>query len=201
MSALPALPLPRFALDGAHRSALVVGRARELGPVSDQDIERYVIAAQAEARATGLPLAVVCAAHVGDGGEIYCGCAAGLVLATTEQGHVVEVDKGLLGRTHGDVPAAFWAALEAAGLTFPTPDEEDPECPSIGTFVTPAGWSVASVFLGPRQVGPHGDTEGDGELLVTSAAEDSAPPAPMTAADIERVLSSSEPLVLEAAYC
>lgn len=200
MSTFPRLPLPRFALDGTNRSALVVGRATQLGPVSTEDLERYVTVAEAQARETGLPLAVVCGAAVGVD-DSYCGCAAGLVLATARQDERTEVDRSLLERTIDDVPATFWSALEAAGLSFPPLEDDDPEYPSIGIFVTPAGWSTASLFLGVRRSGEHGESEGDAELVVTSAAEDTAPPAVLSTDARQRILGCGEALVLEADYC
>lgn len=201
MSTLPALPLPLFALDGTHRAALVVGRAKELGPISREDIERYSAAAVAEAEKHGLPLAVVCAAHA-EGDEIYCGCAAGLVLATCDEDARATVDKALLARSIADVPASFWAALEAAGLTFSSgEDEEDEEYPSTGTFVTPAGWSIASLYLGESGVDENGEATGHAERVATSAAEDSAPPTALKASVAEKILASEQSLVLGAAYC
>lgn len=200
MSTLPALPLPLFALDGTHRAALVVGRAKELGPISREDIERFSAAAVAEAEKHALPLAVVCAAHA-EGDEIYCGCAAGLVLAASEEDAPVTVDKALLARSIADVPASFWAALEAAGLTFPSSEDEDEEYPSTGTFVTPAGWSIASLYLGERGVDEVGSPTGDAERVATSAAEDSAPPTVLKARVAEKILASEKSLVLHATYC
>ncbi len=86
-------------------------------------------------------------------------------------------------------------------LSSPSTEDEDEEYPSTGTFVTPAGWSIASLYLGERGVDQERSPTGDAERVATSAAEDSAPPTLLKARVAEKILASEKSLVLHATYC
>jgi hypothetical protein len=184
--------LPKFALDGAHRAALVLGRAADLGPLSAETVERCVAIARDHAETTGLPLAFVLAARVEPGeGEVYAGAAAGIVVAHAVEGELAEVTREMLAQADIDaIPTALWSDLEAAGASFPAPSEDDdPESPAEGLFLVPGGWSVASLVTGERDV------------ILTCAAEDTTPAIVVPSAVLEQVDRASKPVRLEASYC
>lgn len=204
------MSIPRFAVDGEHRAALIIGRGLELGPLSVEQIEACVDAAAQQAREAGLPLAFVIATQPEDGA--YGGAAAGFLIAETIEGAPCEVPKAALtGRAPADVPQSLWDALAAAGATFPAASEDDdPEAPREGLFLVPGGWSIANLRLGraPTQ-GEIEDAEAEereppedtSEHLLSVAAEDTDAARVLDAALIARIQASSEPLYLDATYC
>jgi len=203
--------LPKFCVDGEHRAALVVGRAADLGPLSEAAIQACVDVARAQAELTGLALTFVIAAAPGVD-PTYAGAAAGLLVSDAIQDRPTEVRKEALSRHRpSDVPESFWKALADAGASLPpATEDDDPEAPREGLFLVPGGWSIARLFLGKRVSQEEIEAaenegldppESSAERVLGAAAEDTTPTMLVSPELISKIQASSEPLVLEADYC
>ena len=178
------MTLPRFAIDGQHRAALVAGRAREAEQIDRATIERCVEAVEAFAARTGLPLAFVAGDYPDDCTDTMA--AAGIVIAHALEGQATMVEKGALSAAVA-IPDELWDVLAEAGVTFPEGAQDDPDFPGEGLFLVPAGWSTAQLRLGD-------------EKLLSASSESTVIAKPVSEAIRARVADSDAPLALSAGY-
>ncbi len=201
---LPALPLPKFSLDGKQRAALVAGRVKSVSGISHAQAKKLAKVAKAESERLGLPLGVLWDNFVEEDAEICGDVAAGIVLShvlykenkKTNEAISYAIPAALLThKSASDVPPSFWAALAAAGLDFAAKDEEDDgqddeqddedegfgptkDGTLEGVFLVPAGYTVASLLLDEAQL--------------TCASDDTVPRARITPEVVARATAAKE---------
>jgi hypothetical protein len=196
MAAKKTSSVPRFGVDPGQFGTLLLGQRFR------RDLTVEEVKAIHETTATWrtkseLPLVFVSPGPAGEDDANAAGDCfyAGVLLASAKEGgKPVTVDKSLLDLTAAArIPQGYWAALESEHGLALDPEEEldEEEGPPTGVFLAPAGWAVATLFLGST----------DDEYLLTTSSEDSSVGLRLSEAKLAEIVKSKKPLKLVGAYC
>ncbi|MFO0755790.1 MAG: hypothetical protein U0359_04835 [Byssovorax sp.] len=206
--------LPAFGQDRGQYGVLLAGRRYERALTANEVAEVAATVAAWEKK-TGLPLALINPGMTWDKGpddEATECFYVGLVLAHAKDGGppVVADKKDLDVDSVDRVPAALFADLEEKhDLSFgegdededdDDDDEDDDGGEAEGLFLVPAGWAEASLHLG-QVLKSDGRFRVEGELLATTASEDTVPGKLLDDELLEKVLDTSDALILVGSYC
>jgi hypothetical protein len=195
--------IPKFGIDKGQYGVLVLGRRfmRELTVMQVKSLHATTAAWRAK---SALPLAFVSPGPAGEDDDSSAGeCFyAGILIGAAKDNqkdawsgkkYPIEIDKALLDITAlQQIPSGYWDALKLKYALDIDLDEADADWgPATGLFLAPAGWAVATLYLGTS----------DSEYLLTTSSEDTCAGKRVNERMLSEIANSNQPLQLLGEYC